>query len=139
MHVCWSHGKESGPDGSKIMALVEVARKTGFDAVSLDYRGLMDPEARVSKLLAHLAGVEGPVILAGSSMGGYVSVVAAYRRKVQGVFLLAPALGMPGYEIEDPGTPAPVVTTVHGWRDEIIPFEHSVRYLRSWGGDPAPD
>ena len=42
-HVVFSHGKESGPWGRKISALAEVARSEGYDAHSVDYRGLEEP------------------------------------------------------------------------------------------------
>lgn len=47
---------------------------------------------------------------------------------VDGLFLLAPALVMPGYAQVPPKAPAPHVSIVHGWRDEIVPWEHSARW-----------
>ena len=47
-HVIFSHGKESGPWGSKIAAMAEVARSEGFEADSVDYRGVDDPADRVT-------------------------------------------------------------------------------------------
>ena len=38
--VYFNHGKESGPWGDKITRLADIARGRGFDAQSLDYRGL---------------------------------------------------------------------------------------------------
>ena len=68
----------------------------GFQEESLDYTGIEDPETRVAMLDRRLADETSAVILAGSSMGGYVSTVAASKRPVSGLFLLAPALHMPG-------------------------------------------
>ena len=48
--ICFSHGKESGPWGTKITALAEIAMKRGFTVVSIDYTGEPDPDARVRKL-----------------------------------------------------------------------------------------
>lgn len=36
--VVFSHGKESGPWGSKIQALAKVAERLGGDVISVDYR-----------------------------------------------------------------------------------------------------
>lgn len=40
--VYFNHGKESGPWGSKISKLAEVAHKRGFDVESIDYQDLPD-------------------------------------------------------------------------------------------------
>ena len=49
--VCFSHGKESGPWGSKIKCLAKVAERCGFAVESIDYQGIGDPDERVEKLL----------------------------------------------------------------------------------------
>ena len=49
--VCFSHGKESGPWGTKIEALAEVARTSGWGVESLDYQGMADPDQRVAALV----------------------------------------------------------------------------------------
>jgi hypothetical protein len=36
--IIFSHGKESGPNGSKIQLLSGVARKLGYRTHSVDYR-----------------------------------------------------------------------------------------------------
>ena len=89
MLVIFSHGKESGPWGSKIRRLADAAATLGFEVESLDYTGSEDPDERVAILEKRLADETAPVILAGSSMGGYVSAVVAGRRPVSGLFLLA--------------------------------------------------
>ncbi|MBU2550399.1 MAG: alpha/beta fold hydrolase [Proteobacteria bacterium] len=129
-HVCWSHGKESGPWGAKITALADVAREMGLEADSLDYRGMLDPEARAARLEAHCRSITAPIILAGSSLGGYVAATAAGRVAARGLFLLAPALHLPGIASRDDVPPAPFITIVHGWRDDVIPPEHSFDYAR---------
>ena len=61
-HVVFSHGQESGPWGRKISALAEIARSEGYEAHSVDYRGIDLPRARVAKLVfdADLARVDRP-------------------------------------------------------------------------------
>jgi alpha/beta superfamily hydrolase len=127
--VCFSHGQESGPWGTKIRALAEVAREAGHAVESLDYRGMADPQLRARKLCAWCRAQTTPPILVGSSMGGYVALAAASEAGAAGLFLMAPALYVPGYEaIPVPPPPACRVTIVHGWRDDVLPWSGSVRY-----------
>lgn len=127
--VCFAHGQESGPWGTKIRALAEVARQQGLAVESLDYRGEADPRARAATLIRWCRGQAAPPVLVGSSMGGYVALAAASEAGARAVFLLAPALYVPGYEhIPVPAPPRCPVTIVHGWGDEVIPWSGSVRY-----------
>lgn len=128
--IYFAHGMESGPWGRKITALAGVARRHGLAVESPDYSDTMDPEKRV----AHLLAAEPPrghrLILVGSSMGGYVAAVASRTLQPAGLFLMAPAFYMPGYEGEvEPGSWHTEV--VHGWRDEVIPPVNSWRFART--------
>ena len=130
-HVVFSHGKESGPWGKKISSLAEVARSEGYEAHSVDYRGLDDPRQRVAKLVEFCKELSGDLVLVGSSLGGYVAVASASLLHARGVFLMAPALYVPGLpELREGGLDCPA-TVVHGWRDDVVPFEHSVRFARA--------
>ena len=119
-HVYFAHGKESGPWGRKITALAEVAEARGWTTVSPDYSHTGDPDERVKQLLGHEVPRNEPLVLVGSSMGGYVSAVASASLQPQGLFLLAPAVDIPGYEADTTPT-ADLVEVVHGWQDSIIP------------------
>ncbi len=158
MKVYFSHGKESGPWGSKITRLAELAKAQGCTVESIDYQGIDDPEKRVELLVSLLKKETGKVLLVGSSMGGYAALVSAIKLAaitvnaeqlttdqltIAGVFLLAPALYMPGYRVQsyplsDLSQPAPdnqlknlaPVAIVHGWADEIIPAEHVIRFAQ---------
>ena len=127
-HVCFSHGKESGPWGTKISTLAGVARAEGWSVESLDYQGIDDIQARVAKLESYCREQEGPIVVAGSSMGGFVAASVAATLPVRGAFLMAPAFYVPGYEQYVPPPPPCPVTIVHGWRDDVVPWEGSVRY-----------
>lgn len=127
--VCFAHGKESGPWGTKITHLAGIARDAGYDVISPDYSHSHDPKARVQQLLA-LAPKARRLVLAGSSMGGYVSAMACAALKPQALFLMAPALYFPGWDEEPGGIPA-ACTVVHGWNDEIVPVERSMRFARN--------
>jgi hypothetical protein len=135
--VCFAHGKESGPWGRKITHLAEVAQRRGWRVESPDYRFTRDPDERV----AHLEslgfagnGQHAPLVLAGSSMGGYVSAVVSNRWRPAGLFLMAPALYMPGYEA-DVAPRAGRVAVVHGWRDDVIPVDKTLEFARRYRAD----
>ncbi len=128
--VVFAHGKESGPWGAKITAMAEVVRALDLAVESVDYRGMEDPADRVRKLIGVCAGVEDPVVLVGSSMGGHVSAAAAGHVHPRGLFLLAPAFYMPGYEQYTPQDVACPTAIVHGWHDDIVPLENSIRWAR---------
>src|SRR5256886_15885117 len=127
-HVVFSHGQESGPWGRKISALAEVARSERYLAHSVDYRGIDEPRARVARLVDFCKELSGDLVLVGSSLGGYVAVTSASLLHARGVFLMAPALYMQGL----PGLRASVLVCpparVLCWRDDVVPFEHSVRF-----------
>ena len=130
-YVCFSHGKESGPWGSKISAMADLARDRGLEVESIDYRGMDDPLARVAKLVAHCQPLQKPLVLVGSSMGGHVAAAAsAQLPAVRGLFLIAPAFYMPGYEALTPVPRAARITIVHGWRDDVVPVDNSIRFAR---------
>ena len=128
--VVFSHGKESGPWGAKITAMAEVVRARGAAVESVDYRGMDDPLARVRKLIDTASPLAGRVVLVGSSMGGHVAAAAAAEVAPRGLFLLAPAFYMPGLEAYTPQQVACPTVIVHGWHDDIVPVEHSVRWAR---------
>ncbi len=138
-HCILSHGFESGPDAAKVTALAAVATGLGWtcerpDYTDLDARrevsALGDVPARIARLrtLARAAAARGPVLLAGSSLGAYISGVVSQEVAVAGLFLLAPPVAMPGA----PPLPAAAVplAVVHGWRDELIPAEAVVAWAR---------
>lgn len=129
-HVVFSHGLESGPWGTKIQAMAETARAAGAEVVSIDYQGMREPQPRVDKLLAALAGLEGRVVLVGSSMGGHVATAAAQSFEAAGVFVLAPAFHVAGYEDITPPAPACPMEIVHGWHDDVVPVDNSIRFAR---------
>lgn len=129
--VIFSHGQESGPWGTKIRAMAELVRDMGCEADSIDYQGIADPTDRVDKLIEGCRGIEAPLVLVGSSMGGHVATAAAERVNAAGLFVLAPAFFMPGYEELTPSPPGLRTAIVHGWRDDVVPVENSIRFARS--------
>ena len=128
--VIFSHGQESGPWGTKIQAMSELAKSLGCNVDSIDYQGIADPTARVEKLVRECAGIDDALILVGSSMGGHVATAAASTLGAAGLFVLAPAYYMEGYEELTPLPPSMPICIVHGWHDDIVPVENSIRYAQ---------
>ncbi len=131
--VVFSHGQESGPWGSKIRAMAGLVENLGHKVESIDYRGIADPTERVRKLIGACARIDDRIVLVGSSMGGHVATAAADTLGAAGLFVLAPAYYMEGYEALTPPPPQIPICIVHGWNDDIVPVENSIRYARNCG------
>ena len=130
MKVYFSHCQESGPWGSKIKRLAAIATEQGCKVASVDYTATKDPDLRVEQLLNILKDESDSFILVGSSMGGYVSQVASERVDAKAVFLLAPALYIPGYRHQVFSSDQQHIEIVHGWSDEVIPPENSIKFAQ---------
>ena len=139
--VVFSHGKESGPLGSKIRALMRVAELQGARTLSVNYREHPDGTAidhdapgeadrRVAQLLATALPAHDRLVLVGSSMGGYVSAVASQHLKPDALFLLAPAFYLPGYACQHPVPHATSTLIVHGWGDDVVLPGNSIDFAR---------
>jgi pimeloyl-ACP methyl ester carboxylesterase len=127
-HIVFSHGQDGEPWGTKIVAMAAVAKNHGLQVESIDYRGMADPAQRVTKLAEFCRTLAREVILVGSSLGGHVATAVSTQVPTEGLFLLAPAFYMPGYEQYTPKPPACPVMIVHGWNDIVVPPMHSIRY-----------
>lgn len=138
-HCILSHGFESGPDATKVTALADVAQSLGWsherpDYTDLDARReageLGDVAARLQRLLglARAAAARGPVLLAGSSLGAWISGRASLELPVAGLFLLAPPVRMRGAPPMDAANVP--VSIVHGWHDELIDADDVVAWAR---------
>jgi alpha/beta superfamily hydrolase len=132
--VVFAHGMESAPWGTKITALAEIARQKGFTPESPDFRHTQDFDARVQHLLSLKPQCNGRLVLAGSSMGGYVAAHACAQLKPVGLFLMAPALYFEGYAAEPQACPI-LTTVVHGWKDDIVPVDRALRFARPRNAD----
>lgn len=125
---------ESAPWGAKITALAQVATHKGFLAESPDFRHTQDFDKRVGHLLSLQPQCSGRLVLAGSSMGGYVAAHACANLRPAGLFLMAPALYFEGYDSEPQACPAHS-TVVHGWKDDIVPVERALRFAQPRAAD----
>ena len=129
--VVFSHGQESGPWGTKIRAMAELAKGLSCKVMSIDYQGIADPAERVEKLKREAGAIDDRLILVGSSMGGHVATAAADELDAAGLFVLAPAYFMPGFESMTPEPPGMPMLIVHGWHDDVVPVDNSIRFARS--------
>ena len=130
-HIVFSHGQESGPWGTKITSMSKIAERMQCKVVSVDYRGIIDPEDRICKLIRECSSISGPVILVGSSMGGFIATAVASKIETKGLFLLAPAFFMDEFDnslIKPVSVP---IEIIHGWNDDVVPVENSIRFAES--------
>jgi alpha/beta superfamily hydrolase len=126
--VVFSHGLDSTPSGTKIIAMSAVARRHELAVESIDYQGMSDPAQRVAKLLAWCRQAPGPFVLVGSSLGAHVSAAVSSQVPTRGMFLLAPAFYMPGYEQYTPVPSACPISIVQGWNDDVVLPQNVVRW-----------
>lgn len=138
-HCILSHGFESGPDATKVTALAAAAERAGWtherpDYTDLDARRAVsevgDVPARVQRLLerARAAAARGPLVLAGSSLGAYVSGLVSLQVPVAGLFLMAPPVRMgQAHPLDAAAVP---ISILHGWGDELIPAADVVAWAQ---------
>lgn len=134
-HVILSHGSDSGPDATKVAALARVAESLGWTTSRPDYRDddrlgyAAAAPARVERLVAEMRAAPTPVVLAGSSMGAFVSGLASLRAACAGLFLVALPIDIPGCPRFDAviGVPAFIA---HGWHDELCPAAATLTFAR---------
>lgn len=124
VHVFLSHGLESGPDSTKVTALkAEAETFAGVTAIAVDHRSTNDPVTRMKQMRAAIdeSGAQPEnIILAGSSMGGWVCAQTSEDTPVLGCFLMAPALNMKDYPGSSPEIRARHTQIIHGWHDDVV-------------------
>ncbi len=126
----FAHGLEGSPHGRKIRALARIARRRGFEIVVPDYRKIHDPEERVRLLCESKPSASEHLVFVGSSLGGYVSLAASEIHTPQGIFVLAPAVGIEGFGRSDLAPRGETIWAVHGWHDEIVPVDRVIAFCR---------
>lgn len=99
----WLSGFNSDMAGTKVLALEEWAQEAGVNFIAFDYSGHGESggafeDGTVSAWRADSLAIldeltTGPVVLVGSSMGGWMALLAAIARpqRVAGLVLIAPA------------------------------------------------
>lgn len=131
-----SHGLESGPDATKVTAMAAAAERLGWTTLRPDYRdldaahGLAGAHLRLARLVAIAGKIEGPLVLAGSSFGAFISGCASLEVKAEGLFLLALPLLLRGHDTAFNAAHVPLAI-VHGWDDELIPARAVIDFAES--------
>ena len=120
----------SSPDSSKIQHLKPRVEAQAYQVDIPDHSHIRSADERVETFLSRDDLAIGDCVLYGSSMGGYVATVLSEHLKPSGLFLLAPAFYLPGYANQAPVPHADKVSIVHGWHDDIVPLESSIRFAR---------
>ena len=134
-HVIISHGLQSSPEATKATALAERARALGWSVDIPDYRDL-DGTSHLGDVLGRITRLHGiakgrsPMVLAGSSMGAFISARVSLLLPVRGLFLMAAPTQLQGYDIRLEAARVPT-RLVHGWHDELIPATEVVRWAQT--------
>ena len=100
--VLWVGGFRSDMEGTKALALEQAARERGWAYVRYDHfaHGASSGDWKAATVgrwredaIVMIESIEGPVLPVGSSMGGWVALLAALARpeKLGGLVLIAPA------------------------------------------------
>lgn len=137
-----SHGLQSSAAATKATALAEAGEALGWHCIRPDYRDLDQSPAHapMGDVVARIARLEAlarehagaPLVLAGSSMGAFISARVSLAVPVRGLYLMALPARMEGKLV--PLDAAPVPTWIlHGWRDELIPPDDVVRWAKARG------
>ena len=119
--VVFSHGKESGPWGTKIQAMADLVKALGCGVDSIDYQGMADPTDRVNKLIAVCGDIDDSLVLVGSSRVATSVRVSVGALRHESVRAVLPPEGIDirkvGYvETQDP----PYAVTATGmWPDPL--------------------
>ena len=175
--LIWLSGYRSDMSGGKAQAVHSWAWETGHGAVLFDYSGHGESEGRFEDgtisawredtLAAIDTLSDGPIVLVGSSMGGWMALLGALARpeRVKGLVLIAPAsdfteklmwAGLSAAQQEevmtqgvtlrpsDYGTPDPITRALiedgRNWQilDAPIPFDGPVRILQGMEDPDVP-
>lgn len=138
-HVILSHGSDSGPDATKVSALARVAEALGWSTLRPDYRA--DDTAgyagsvplRVARLIDAMRHAPRPLVLAGSSMGAFVSGLASIELECDGLFLVALPTTIPECPSRFDLRPGIETMLVHGYRDELCPADAALAFASARG------
>lgn len=130
MKIYFLHGKNKTPDDKKLVDLSSVAIKKGFEVEFIDNTDTKNPNIRAKTLVKKLKSSSKDSILVGGSMGGYASVWASSCLHVKGIFLLAPALYLDGYNEFKLPLKCKNIMTIHGLDDKIVPLENSINFAK---------
>jgi hypothetical protein len=130
--VYFAHDQESEAWGPEIKHLAEVAEELNFAVESPDYSGIKSFSGRVAKLLSLKPTASEQLILVGSRVGSWVPLCVSETLKPQGLFLVAPAVGIKDFEPISPKSLTKNTLLIHGWQDEVVPVENVINFARQY-------
>ena len=136
--VILSHGSDSGPDATKVSALAQVAEELGWTSQRPDFRvedqrgHAASVKPRVEKLIALAHEATQPLVLAGSSMGAFVSGLASLQVRCAGIFLVALPMAIPRWSQRFDMANVPAML-VHGFNDELCPVTAAAQFAGARG------
>lgn len=138
MKIILAHGRALNRDSKDMAYLARAARARGLTVERVNDPDSQDYQLREARLRTRVAAEPEPVLLGGFSMGAHnaARVAAALPERVRALFLIAPPFYHPRYSATPLPRPPQPLTLVHGWQDEVIPWEESLRYVREQA-DPA--
>jgi len=134
-HCILSHGLDSSPNATKVSAMAKAAEAVGWTTERPDYSdidatgNIAAVAARLQRLIDACKAAPRPLVLAGSSMGAFISGLASLQVRCAGLFLLAPPIALDGFGRRLSAAVQPTVI-VHGWRDELIPAGDVLRWAQ---------
>ena len=109
MQVLYLHGFASSPQSSKATFLSRRFAERGIDMIVPDLNEPDFSTLTITRMLQQvenaLASAKGPLVVVGSSLGGFVAVQAALQHadRITRVVLLAPALDFDGNRLSELG------------------------------------
>lgn len=130
MKIYFLHGKNRTPKDNKLVILANLAKQKGYSTKFIDDTDTKNPNIRAKRLLKNIENENKNLILVGGSMGGYSSVWVSQFVHVKGLFLLAPALYLEGYDDFNLPLKCKNITTIYGLDDEIIPEENIIKFSK---------
>ena len=134
MKVIFSYGKTIDAGEARLHAFEAVAKKHGLTLVNIPYEHDCPADDRAKILLEAVKKEADPssLILVGSSMGVYGSILASMQVPVLGMFLISPALFM--YDVKEYSLKGSKHNTfVIGWKDPVIPVDKVLEYVQKEG------
>lgn len=134
-HVIISHGLNSSPASPKAVAMAAAVERLGWTSERPDYSDidasgdLRDVKRRLERLIDRCEVAPRPLVLAGSSMGAFISALATLDVRCAGLFLLVPPVKMDGFGRALNAAKQPTMV-VHAWHDEICPVGDVIRWAQ---------
>lgn len=138
--VIYSHGRDGDPwNGTKIQAMKPIILASGMNMVSIKYDETNTIQQMIDQTVQKCLSSEilpERIIFIGSSRGAYISAAASEylfkktQKKSSGLFMLSPAIGIKSdyYPNKFPEPQSHLVEIVHGYEDDIIPYQSVVEF-----------